>query len=343
MFLTKNTYLCAARRGVCAARFTIDDEKRGKVMDIDLVYLWVDGSDPAWVARRNAYIGMSSRSEVNCEGRFADNDELRYSLRSVEMYAPWIRRIFIVTDRQVPRWLRTDNPRVRVVDHTEIIPAAYLPCFSSRVIEHHIHNIPDLSEHFLFANDDMFLHKAVTPATFFAADGFPNIRMIRRPLRKWWVALRSRWGLFRLNNYGRCIHNAALLVEEKYGVYYGDKSHHNIDAYLKSTYRHTRVLFDKEITPTLSNRVRNDNDLQRHLYSFVALAEGRGHACYVSRRTSLKLHIKDKHYAQIARYDPTFFCMNDSQSATAADRQRVATFLATLFPVPSSFETVPTV
>ena len=65
--------------------------------DIDLVYLWVDGSDPAWRAKRNAFLGKAQdNSPENCKGRTADNDELKYSLRSVEMYAPWIRKIFIV-------------------------------------------------------------------------------------------------------------------------------------------------------------------------------------------------------------------------------------------------------
>ena len=62
-------------------------------MDIDLVYLWVDGNDPAWQAKRNAFIGNTDEnSPINCKGRYANNDELKYSLRSVEMYAPLIRQ-----------------------------------------------------------------------------------------------------------------------------------------------------------------------------------------------------------------------------------------------------------
>ena len=69
--------------------------------EIDLVYLWVDGSDPVWQAKRNAFIGRTQESSPeNCKGRTADNDELKFSLRSVEMYAPWIRKIFIVTDER---------------------------------------------------------------------------------------------------------------------------------------------------------------------------------------------------------------------------------------------------
>lgn len=33
--------------------------------------------------------------------RFEDNEELRYSLRSVEKFMPWVRHIYIVTNGQV--------------------------------------------------------------------------------------------------------------------------------------------------------------------------------------------------------------------------------------------------
>ena len=91
-------------------------------MDIDLVYLWVNGNDPKWQAKRDACIGRPTGNLVNCKGRYADSGELKYSLRSVEKYAPWIRKIFIVTDDQKPEWLNTSNPKIQVVDHKEIMP-----------------------------------------------------------------------------------------------------------------------------------------------------------------------------------------------------------------------------
>jgi hypothetical protein len=36
------------------------------------------------------------------DNRFRDSEELRYSLRSLVKYAPWVRKIFIVTDNQIP-------------------------------------------------------------------------------------------------------------------------------------------------------------------------------------------------------------------------------------------------
>lgn len=309
------------------------------MLDIDLVYLWVNGNDPKWIAKRNACVGTLSKAEENCKGRYVDNNELKYSIRSVEKYAPWIRKIFIVTDNQVPQWLNTSHPKIQIVDHTEILPKECLPCFNSVVIEHHLHRIPGLSEHFLYANDDVYFNKSVCPSTFFAKDLFPIIRLNRRPFRKWllWYKMNVRKKI--LGNYIQTIHNAATLVEQKYGTYYNGKTHHNIDAYLKSTYQHTREVFKNEIDATLSNHVRSSNDIQRNLYSYVALAEKKGHLHYVTQHTSFRLHIDNrKLYDKFERYNPMFFCMNDSQFANDDDWICAITFLKKLFPDKSQFE-----
>ena len=163
------------------------------MVDIDFVYLWVDGNDPKWIAKRNACIGEPSKDEKNCKGRYESNDELKYSLRSLEKYAPWIRKIFIVTDNQVPEWLDTTHPKIQIVDHTEILPAECLPCFNSVIIEHHLHKIPGLSEHFLYGNDDMYFNKPVTPDTFFAKDFCPSSDLIADHLENGTFYLRQKW------------------------------------------------------------------------------------------------------------------------------------------------------
>lgn len=309
-------------------------------MEIDLVYLWVDGNDPEWLAKHNACIGKTEeKSAVNCDGRYADNDELKYSLRSIEMYAPWIRKIFIVTDNQTPRWLDTTNPKIRIVDHKEILPKICLPCFNSRVIEHCLYKIPGLSEHFLYANDDMFINKPVTPNDFFAPDGLPIVRFNRRPFRKFTLWFKEKVQGKVLSNYVQTIRRSAELVEKKYGVYYGGKTHHNIDAYLKSEYEHTAQVFKSEIEATYSNHVRGSNDVQRNIYSYVALAEKRAYLHYVTQRTSFRLHIQNEsHYQKLKKYNPMLFCMNDSQYAHDIDRKRVKEFLDERFPEKSQFE-----
>ncbi len=114
--------------------------------DIDLVYMWVDGNDPAWLKKKTTATGsFVAGSETDSAARYVDNEELRYSLRSAEMFAPWIRKIFIVTDNQTPAWLDLSNPRVEVVDHAAILPPEARPCFNATVIEHYLYRIPELS------------------------------------------------------------------------------------------------------------------------------------------------------------------------------------------------------
>lgn len=310
-------------------------------MEIDLVYLWVNGNDPKWQAKRNAVIGKTDdNSNKNCKGRYADNDELKYSLRAVEMYAPWIRMIFIVTDDQIPEWLDTSNPKVQIVDHKEILPPESLPCFNSSLLEHFFHRIPGLSEHFLYANDDMFFNRPVNPSDFYAPDGLPIFRFAhRRPCRKLELWFRANVQRRPLNHYNQIIENGARLVEQKLGKYYSSKSHHNVDAYLKSDFSRINSMFWPAIEAMLPNHVRSDNDVQRHLYAYAALAEKRGHRVFVDRHTSFHLYIhRQDHYEKLEHYNPKFFCMNDSEFAHDADRIHSKEYLEKRFPAKSQFE-----
>ncbi|MCM1168446.1 MAG: Stealth CR1 domain-containing protein [Bacteroides sp.] len=309
-------------------------------MNIDLVYLWVDGNDPKWRAKHDAFIGqMGIGSPENCKGRYNDNDELKYSLRSIESYAPWIHKIFIITDNQVPEWLDTSNPKIRIVDHSEILPPQSLPCFNSNIIEHFLSRIPDLSEHFLYSNDDTFLNRPVSPSTFYTPEGLPIIRLHRRRFRRLFLYYRTHILKKNLEHYIQAIKNSADIVHKKYGRYFNSKPHHNIDAFLKSDYMDTSNIFKEDISSTLSNHFRSTNDVQRIIYTYAALAKKRVKLQYVSQKTSFRFPIhKHELYQEIEKYNPTFFCMNDSQFASDSDRIRAAEYLQHRFPVKSQFE-----
>jgi hypothetical protein len=309
--------------------------------DIDLVYLWVDGNDPIWRAKRNAFIGETENSSsTNCEGRYANNDELKYSIRSIEMYAPWIRKIFIVTDEQTPTWLDTTNPKVKIVDLKDILPAECLPCFNSSLIEKFYHRIPDLSEKFLYANDDMFINKNVTPNDFFTSEGLPIIRLTRKPFRRLRWLWREKICKKPLKNYSISIGHASQLVNDKYGIYYTGMPHHNIDSYLKSDCKRIaeEVLRD-EFLSNWKNRKRSNDDIQRIVFSYVALAEKRGHMRYVTQKESMMVRThKKKDYESLEKYIPMLFCVNDSEYATNDDRIKAKKLLANRFPQKSQFE-----
>ncbi|XP_037616627.1 N-acetylglucosamine-1-phosphotransferase subunits alpha/beta [Sebastes umbrosus] len=114
-------------------------------------------------------ISQSKQDEDVSASRFEDNEELRYSLRSVERHAPWVRHIFIVTNGQIPSWLNLDNPRVTVVTHQDtFLNNSHLPTFSSPAIETHMHRIPGLSQKFIYLNDDVMFGKDVWPDDFYS-------------------------------------------------------------------------------------------------------------------------------------------------------------------------------
>ncbi|XP_022336372.2 N-acetylglucosamine-1-phosphotransferase subunits alpha/beta-like [Crassostrea virginica] len=129
----------------------------------------IDGKQPTLNAANLVWdLRDFSRDEDISSSRFEDNDELRYSLRSVEKYAPWVRHVFIVTNGQIPHWLDLENPRVTIVTHEEIFPnKTHLPTFSSPAIEANIHRIPGLSKKFIYMNDDVMFGKEVWPEDFY--------------------------------------------------------------------------------------------------------------------------------------------------------------------------------
>ena len=151
-------------------------------MTIDAVIAWVDGEDPIHQAKREACVKRRKRGpslRASHPRRFSDNGELRYCLRSLRQYAPWLDRIWIVTDSQQPQWLdlSTDR-RIRIVDHKHIFRdhLDLLPTFNSLSIETFIWRIEGLSDQFLYLNDDMMLTSPCEPSTFFDCEGRPRLR-----------------------------------------------------------------------------------------------------------------------------------------------------------------------
>ncbi len=309
-------------------------------MVIDLVYLWVDGNDPQWQAKRNAILGNAkTNTETNGKGRYANNDELKYSLRSVEKYAPWIRNVFIVTDEQKPDWIDVKNLHIKIVSHKDILPKESLPCFNSRVIEAYLYKIPGLSEHFLYANDDMFFHADVKPDFFFMDDGFPIVRLKKKLFGKWHYWVKFLTGK-KPSSYRTSVYKAATLVEKKFGKYYSGNLHHNIDAYKKSDLQDAMEnVFAEQAKVSLQHRIRHHDDLNRAAVLYYVLAIGHGHLKYVNNNESMRISVHKKNFMEcLQRFNPKMFCLNDSQRVEDADRKRIKPFLEKLFPEKSAFE-----
>ena len=134
-------------------------------MDVDMVFTYVNGNDPNYIKNKNLYVkNNSSIKKYNPEIRYVNINEIKYSVRSVLKFIPWIRKIFIVTDKQIPPIdkLLIITQKVIIIDHKQIIDNQYLPTFNSNVIESYLHNIPGLSEIFLYNNDDVLFFNNIS-------------------------------------------------------------------------------------------------------------------------------------------------------------------------------------
>lgn len=150
--------------------------KGGSVIQpIDMVITWVDGADPIHQAKLADYLRHQGieRPEAAHPTRFNQCGELEHCIYSVLRHAPWIRTIYLVTDSQIPDFLQSQKPelisRVKIIDHRSIFKGyeRCLPTFNSISIETMLWRIPELSEQFIYMNDDCILIRPVHASDFF--------------------------------------------------------------------------------------------------------------------------------------------------------------------------------
>lgn len=149
---------------------------------IDFVVTWVDNNDSQWRISKDYYAEQYGVNiEMNSEARYRDWELMKYWFRSVEIHAPWVNKVYFITEGHIPEWLDLDCDKLVHVKHSDYIDPKYLPTFNSNVIELNMHNIESLSENFVSFNDDMFLNSNVLPSDFFV-NGQPKDSGIFSPI-----------------------------------------------------------------------------------------------------------------------------------------------------------------
>lgn len=297
-------------------------------LPIDIVYTWVDGSDPAWLARRETFAPDHGRVDATAN-RYHDRDELRYSLRSVRAYAPWARRIFLVTDQQRPAWLVGDQ--VTVVDHRELFPdPGVLPTFNSHAIETVLHRIPGLSEHFVYFNDDVFLGRPVQPDLFFSPGGLARLSFSRTTID--YVSDEP---------YARAWRSMADLVERRFGARPLQVLRHTPHPMVRSEMEWLEAEFPDEFARIRGQRFRGDGDLPPVALSrYSMLQRGaafeRPFAYEYINLSAPDATIRLNALARSARQVDAV-CLNDTSGQPPPDEQVVAA-LRRAFPVAAPWE-----
>ena len=326
--------------------------------DIDIVYLWCDGADPAFNLQRIETLKKFNLPWVEDNlgaHRYASDDELLYSLRSVEQNIPWINHIFIVTNNQRPPWL-ADHPKITVVDHREIIPPELLPTFNSTVIEMFIHKIPGLSEKFIYLNDDMYINAPLSPDFFFDGDK-PIIRMkagdeIVRP-----QSIEDCQRMLddsSVSDFRKIQLRAWKIVKEK---------NENVDwvvcSHVADSYTKTICAVCEKKYPEMfqCNRFpfRDGTQVQQRLLVLLEMISGMG-IPYQRIDKQLTFFVKhfgsffektidcfegtacDKNRKRILRLKPKLFCLNADIKMDKGNRNKTKEFLSELFCKASSFE-----
>lgn len=331
-----------AKSGAVAPLRLVEEGLIHASFPIDIVYTWVDYDDPEFQRTLVHFRGGKVNRNTMSSARFKSHDELRYSLRSIELYAPWYNRIYIVTNGQVPNWL-AEHPRVSIITHEQILDRKYLPTFNSHVIGSALHNIPGLSEHYIYFNDDVMLLRPVDRSEAFS-DGGLNYAFIGRVLLGNGSPLphetATEWG-------GK---NARELISGKWGYSFSRRFGHMYHTQRKSVAMECERHFSEAYHKCRQNRFRAMSDILccsflNHYVGYISgktlFTNNRGH--FVRVRTSEAV----QKYSQIMgrKHSPggrSVVCLNDymPNDGGAPDYQeKLAEFLEAYYPVPSEFET----
>lgn len=155
---------------------------------IDIVVTYCSDKDEAWRQLKDAYMkeeGVKDRQATG-EERYRDWDCFKYWFRGVENCCKWVNKIFLIVDResQIPEWLDTSNPKLRIVYHKEYIPNQLLPTYNASTIELFINRINELSDNYIFCNDDFYFLNPVASNIFFV-DDIPVYEDTASPLVKY--------------------------------------------------------------------------------------------------------------------------------------------------------------
>ena len=270
-------------------------------MKIDMVFTYCDGTDPKFIEEKKQF--LKEKDKVNNKPvRFININEITYSVRSVLKFMPWINMIYIITNKQIPPIEL--NPKIKIIDHTEIIPKKYLPTFNSDVIESFIHNIPELSEIFLYNNDDMMHTRNVDISDIIQENKF----IFRNYYRNWIITETTC-------EYLKRIHLTSQLFKQSYPSIKLINNHHT-KFLRKSTLKFVEEKYPKLLHELRVNRVRGDNYIQ-YLFFCINIDNILNDNIILDIYDDVIVyHLGNKEYREdmflrIYKKKPKFLCLND--------------------------------
>lgn len=327
---------------------------------IDFVILWVDGNDKKWQMKKNMFLEKEKGANFkgsNSAIRYRDYGTLKFVFRSIDKYAPWVHRIYLVTDSQTPQWLDVTNKKVRIIDHKDIIDKKYLPLFNSDAIELNIDKINGLTDNFVYFNDDTLLNHDVQKEDFFVnnlprdfriySDIVPLIDFDHIPLNNNILIntfLKGRWpknksGLFSLK-YGKHLIKEIpfLLQSHKRGVT-GYIEPHGPLSLQKRTFKLARKIWSKEMEANNTHRFRKMNDISMWLLRHLQLEIGQFVPMSPAENTSYSIKQTDEIKKDMFMKKSRSICINDEDIPDFDKKAKIVlNLLNKKFPNKCSFE-----
>lgn len=238
--------------------------------NIDLVIPMVFPEDTQWQEEYSRHKGNGPGAVKHVRYRSWGTEELL--VRCCMKYMPWLRciHLLLASPSQVREWMVTmesehiGQTEIRMVFHRDFMPDGYLPCFSSPCFEMFLHKIPDLSEFFIYANDDMFPLSPLDPEDFFR-DGRPCQRFVEKPFP-------ARPNIFQR----KCLYQQNMIAEP-FGKHYRKtwlRNGHSMAPILKSACEEVWKRHGQEITYHLSPLKRTDHSCNHYIYSLYQYFAG---------------------------------------------------------------------
>ena len=147
---------------------------------VDIFLTWVDGDDQEWNKMRQKYAVYNNEIQARVNGiqRYRNWNNLKYIFRGIELYMPWVRKVYFVTCGQIPDFLNVKNEKLVIINHEDYIPK-YLPTFNSNTIEMNLFRIKGIAQNVLLFNDDTFVIEPI-PKSYFIKNGKPCDEAIER-------------------------------------------------------------------------------------------------------------------------------------------------------------------
>ena len=330
---------------------------------IDFVLTWLDNGDEEWQKEMNKY--DNNYSEGNGIERFRDWRLLKYWFRSVEKYAPWVRKIHFVTYGHYPEWLNVSHEKINIVKHEDFIPQEYLPTFSSIPIELNFHKIKELSNCFVYFNDDMFLNRYSRKEDFFNGNT-PKYYCEATPYRHY--SRKEFFDYILFNNIGlvndrfditMCMKKNPELWFSKYSkkarkyhrlsfrdnYIYGMHFPHLGTPMKKTTMEKVWDVYGEQLNETCRHKFRTPLDVNQQMFYLWDILNG--NFCPVSDNYFGRFYDNPKEQLEYIRKDiiednSLMICMNDSSSIRESEfesvRSEIDSILSNKYSNKSRFE-----